>query len=456
MQSNDVFAVEISDKVLLYAPRHNVTALVNRPAAQAIRAGFSEQSAELPARLLDMVARLRQPGRAAPPVRTGALTAPLFLGLIPTRGCNLGCRYCDFAAPKTTSPIMDVALARSAIDAYFDLLCAHGRQEAEVHFFGGEPFYAAEVVHFAVDYAILQAAKLGLTVRFEATTNGLYGALRSQWIADHFDTIVLSFDGPPDIQERQRPALGDGRAFETVAQSASIFSAAPMEFILRACVTNESVARLPEIALWFAENFRPDAVCFETLMPSPLAEAAGLTSPDPYAFAWQFDAAAELLKERGISTVLSTADLSVYRARFCPVGQDALIVSPDGNVDACYLLESDWEQRGLEMRLGRVAEGGFKFAPGAVDRVRALADERQAQCAHCLCRYHCAGGCLVNHHPSAPGQFNAMCSQTRLITLIQLLKQLGQTEALRVWQLDPAAQAKALWQPTDRLAEMKL
>ena len=48
---------------------------------------------------------------------------------------------------------MSLRLARQAVDAYLRILAENGSRHAEVHFFGGEPFFAEEVVHFVVNYA---------------------------------------------------------------------------------------------------------------------------------------------------------------------------------------------------------------------------------------------------------------------------------------------------------------
>lgn len=453
-----IFSVQVGDNYLIYAPLHNLVALVDRRAAQSIRAALLNETAPPPA-VRAIVEQLRSPGKPVPGARTGPLDNPFFLGLIPTRGCNLGCRYCDFSAPKNASPVMMLSLAREAVNAYFELLRAAGRRQAEVHFFGGEPFYAEAVVHFVVEYATLRAGELGLTVRFEATTNGLYHPARCQWIADHFDTIVLSLDGPADIQERHRPSLNGRGTFPVIARNAKILSEGPVELILRACVTAETVNRLPEIARWISREFRPSTVCFESLTASPLAQAASFTPPDPWEFSRNFDLAARILAGYGIETVLSTADLRTCRASFCPVGKDALIVSPDGAIDACYLLKDDWEQKGLNMRLGRLNGRGLEIAPEALQRARNLTVHQKPLCADCLCRFHCAGGCHVNHPASAPaGRFDDVCVQTRLVTITALLKQLEQNELAREWLADRPASEVSVWQRTDRLCsdEMRL
>lgn len=446
----EIFALPVGERFLIYAPLQALTALVDRSALHCLQAG--RQSLDpVPAALQPILGRLQTPPQTLTP-RSGPLDAPLFLGLIPTRGCNLGCRYCDFAAPKQASPVMDLGLARAALEAYFALLRAAGRRRAEIHFFGGEPFYAGAVVHFAVEQAAARAAELGLSVRFEATTNGLYSAARCRWIADRFDTLVLSLDGPPEVQERQRPALNGRPAAALVIRNAKILSDGPVELILRACVTSETVARMPATAEWMGREFRPAAVCFETLTTSAQSEAAGLTPPDPWEFARGFDAAAQILNAQGVEAVLSTADLRAPRLSFCPVGGDALIVSPDGTVAGCYLLAEEWARRGLDMRLGRLNGRGFEIDPAASARLRNLTVLDRPLCAECFCRYHCAGGCHVHHDTSAPaGRYDAVCIQTRLVTVTTLLRRLGQHDLAAAWLRDRAAAEAAAWQRSDRL-----
>jgi len=486
----DIFIVPVLDKFLIHAPLHNFATLVDREAARQIRAGLLSKEAAVSESVRPMVAYLRSPGAPAPTARTGPVDNPFFLGLIPTRGCNMGCPYCDFAAPKTTSAVMDLELARQAVNVYMTLLVENGRNHAEVHFFGGEPFYAEEVIHFVVGYATMRAAELGLTVRFEATTNGLYNVGRCQWIADYFDTVVLSLDGPADIQNRNRPAVNGRGVFDTIARNAKILSEGSIEFIVRTCITNDTIPRMPEMARWVSRDFRPSSVCFETLTYSPLAETAGFELPDPWEFARNFDLAARILEEYDIETVISTADIRTLQATFCPVGRDALIVSSDGAIDACYLLKKDWSRNGLNMRFGRINLSGrpqprsngcilsaadmplidlqpaskeispwpaLEIDHEAVQRVRSLNVHNRPLCTHCLSRYHCAGGCHVNHDTSAPpGRFDDLCIQTRLITIANLLKEMNQPDLVDEWFADRPALEASVWQSTDRLCSQEI
>jgi uncharacterized protein len=447
----DVYSVPIGERHLIYAPLHHLAALVDDCGIEQLRAGLEGGGTVQPA-VAPILERLRSPGAPPPERRQGDLADPLFLGLIPTRGCHLGCSYCDFGALPSGKPVMTLGLARDAIDAYTELLASRGRTAAQVHFFGGEPFDAEEVVHFAVDYARRRAADLGLTVHFEVTTNGAYSTPRCEWIADNFDVVVLSLDGPSEIQDKQRPTFAGGASSPVVNRSARILSDGSCELMLRACVTQDSVGRMEEIASWISREFVPSAVCFETLVSTPRSDAAGLAPPDPWEFARHFLAAARLLARAGIDSLVSTVDLGSCRAYVCPVGRDALIVSPDGGIDACYLPRDSWH--GLNLRLGEIRHGQLDVSAPALQRARGLSVLDKRLCADCLCRFHCAGGCPVGHDTNrAPGEYDDMCIQTRLVTFGRLLERIGRHETVDEWLADRPALEASVRRPSDRLCD---
>jgi len=212
---------------------------------------------------------------------------------------------------------------------------------------------------------------------------------------------------------------------------------------------------MPEIAAWFAEEFQPAAVCFETLVSSQLSQANKIQPPDPWAFARGFGQAAAILAGHGIETVLSTADLSYPHLSFCPVGKDAMIVTPDGLIHACYLLEEDWQREGLDLTYARLeasAAGGFLLDQPALDHIRQLNVENYPLCADCFCRFNCSGGCHVNRRAALSAhEYDATCIQTRLVSASVLLNRLGQEALSQHWLADPGIHATTVLRKGDRL-----
>jgi uncharacterized protein len=452
---HSIFAIPVLDQFLLYAPLHNLAALVDRTAVRCLRDRCLSGKTIARGQLSEIAHILDAETEPEPSPRQGDFIPP-FLGLLPTRGCNLSCRYCGFRASRESQEVMDLELARDAVNWYMDVVGGAGVRHAEVHYFGGEPFCVEEVLDLTVHLARTRAREAGCTVRFEAATNGAFSEARCRWAADNLDTIVLSLDGPADIQDLHRP-YGDGQgSSETVERSARILSEGSADLFLRACVTRETVDRMPEIAAWFCENFRPRGVCFEPLQPTAQSSAVQLEPPDPWDFARNFVQAAWILEPHSVQPVYAAADVHTRRVTFCPVGKDVAIVSPDGTISACYLLQRDWEARGLDLRLGRIEDGNVQLHADAVASARSLNVHNKPFCARCFCKWHCAGGCHVNHAPAGPpGAYDRLCIQTRIIALRNVLHAMGQDHLAREWLRDREAVERSAYQPSDLLLDLE-
>lgn len=199
----NMFLIPILDRFLLYAPLHNLIALLDRAAVLQLRANIRHGQAITAGPLRDIALALGNSNGLPPLPREGEFV-PAFLGLLPTRGCNLACCYCGFAQ-EGTQQAMSLNLARNAIDWYLDIVSRAEEKHAEIHFFGGEPFCAPEVIDFAVHLGRARARQAGCSIRFEVATNGVFDEKRCRWIADNLDSVVLSLDGPPEIQGLHRP-----------------------------------------------------------------------------------------------------------------------------------------------------------------------------------------------------------------------------------------------------------
>ena len=453
-----IFVLPLPGRDLIYAPLHHVAALVNRLAAQQVQEALLSTEQSSAPQLTEIVQRLRVSLQTVPQPKQGELM-PAFLGLIPTRGCNLACAYCGFVPAGEPTGAMPLPLVRDAVEWYLDLVGRAGMQTAEVHFFGGEPFCAEEVIDVAYHAARLKAAQVGCTVRFEVVTNGAFSEERCRWAADSLDVVILSLDGPATVHDQHRRRRDGRGSFEQVARSARILSQGAAELAFRVCVTEETVETqgLPEIAAWLLQEFRPVSVCFEPLQPTAQSEAAGLSPPDGWAFARGFIQAARILEASGVVPVYTAADIQARRVSFCPVGQDVTIVSPDGTVNACYLLRRDWEAQGLDLRLGSMGNGTVHLDAGAVETTRNLNVWNKPACAGCFCKWHCAGGCHVNHRLApTPGAYDRQCIQTRIIALRNVLKALGCEGQMSEMLGSPELLARTVLQPSDRLAEVRL
>ena len=449
----DIYILPVPDACLIYSPLRRVTALVNQKAAAMLKAQLEKGNhADVPGSLYNLVQELQTPVSAPPSERSGPVQ-PMFLGLLPTRACNLACAYCDFGASQAPQETMDYRIATAAVDWMAKTAKELNWDTFEVHFFGGEPFFAGDVVDVAVHRARMVAEQFGLIPRFEVATNGVFDEQRARFVGYYFDTVVLSFDGFHEIHNRQRGG------FETVTRTAQILSQSPTELCFRVCVSQESVHQLKQITQWFCEAFQPSIINFEVLQPTSESEAAGLKPPDPYDFAVHYVRASRIVERFGIEAVYASAATQTLRHSFCPLGKDALIVSPDGRVSGCYLPQQEWQTRGLDLDVGwflplpgQTGAKDMQLEHEKLAALRRMVMNKPHRCERCFCRWTCAGGCHVKHsYPGCAPEYDDFCIQTRIITACVLLAELGFEAVIEKLLADRAAMQTLALHASDQL-----
>ena len=451
LKSRDVFHLSAGKLHLLFSPLRNVAVALNKPAVDRVRAAFFGGEPITGGALLELADALAA-DPVMPPVPSG-LARPPFLGLILTRGCNMACRYCDFAS-HSPGHVMSPDLVSQAVAAWAKWIHEAGEDTLALHFFGGEPFTQPDLVEIAAHRTRLFAAQFGMRVHIEASTNGLLSPRALGFVIDHFSAIVLSLDGQAADHDLHRPLHGARSSFADVWATASTLSDSPVSLCVRCCISEANVTRMEEIALWLCSTLRLESITFEPLVSNPESQSAGLLAPHPLDFARGFVRACRAACRAGVDCVYSPLS-DRPRHTVCPVGRDAFIIAPDRTVRSCYLRRRDWQAAGLDMCIGMVTpEGKLEIDPAAVQRLRDVVTDR-VRCRRCLSRWMCAGGCIVTETP--PGHFleyTPFCQQTRLIQVCTLLENLGLTAETDALLADKQAVARLWEQPCDFLESM--
>jgi uncharacterized protein len=441
-------ALPLLGRFLLVDPLGEAAALVNGAALKALVRG------ELG--VPELFPGSRAPRRSRPESAVADPFVPLFLGIVPSRRCDMACAYCAFASGDS-GEVLEGRLAAAAVRSYAELCSRAGLDELRVQFFGGEPFVEMEIVETVVHAARFAAADRGLVARIEACTNGFCDEPTAAWVGDYFDSVTLSFDGLA-AQDRHRPGRGGLPSAARVERTAAIFALSQARLELRACVSELNQGELEAIALRAAERYRPDVLVFEPLAPCGAAIESGLSPPDPLAFASSFLRARRSMVPFGVRVVHAVSELEGPRASSCPVGRNALILSPGGALSACYLPREESLAAGFDLDLGRVdEEGRIELDHDSLLRVAAAASDKEA-CEACFCRWSCAGGCVVHNRP--PGSTRAagsggaaaypdFCRLTRLLSLCSILEGMGQGELAEELCASPEA-ARGLCEPPER------
>ena len=133
-----------------------------------------------------------------------------------TQSCNLRCIYCyGEGGEYGHKGNMEEKTAFQAVDWLIDQ--SGKRKKIYIGFFGGEPFLNFPLMQKIVDYARKRAHKVDKKVDFHATTNGtLLDEKQINFIQDQDIDVLVSFDGPREIQDAQRPFAGGKGSYDFI------------------------------------------------------------------------------------------------------------------------------------------------------------------------------------------------------------------------------------------------
>ena len=184
---------------------------------------------------------------------------PTCLTIYSAAACNLNCIYCF--AEKVHAQKMQLSgdLIFSAAEKVL-----RNCKELQVPFTvvfhgGGEPMQ-----DFNLPGLLLNLNRMadGAQVIFHSyiATNGVMDADRANWMAANFDEIGLSVDGPPEIQNLQRPGKTGVETAAAVERTAGILKKIKGSLSVRATVLPDNFKRIPEIVSYLKNNLDADEI----------------------------------------------------------------------------------------------------------------------------------------------------------------------------------------------------
>jgi uncharacterized protein len=357
--------------------------------------------------------------------------------LFPTTRCSLRCVYCYAAAGDGPVREMPLAVARAAIDTVVAAVLENGGEELSLGFHGGgEPSLHPELIIGAADHARRAAERHGLSIRLHGAFNGMASPERGvgRYILDHFSEISLSCDGPPSVQDTQRPTVGGGPSSPAVIRTMTALDRRETAYGVRMTVTEESVDGLAEAVAWIIDHHLPRRIQVEPVFYQGRARRDGFRPVPRDRFVRELVHARATGKSAGVEVFYSGARLDVLTRRFCQAPCRALVVTPDGDVTACFEVHGRSHPAADRLIVGRYdGSGGFSIDRAALAaRINRTAD-RIPECKGCFCKWHCAGDCATRE----PGGDSDRCRLNRELIIHQLLDRIHRSGGL-VWRGEPA------------------
>lgn len=322
------------------------------------------------------------------------------LTLLLTRRCNLGCTYCyAFAKPNGASMPVDIALG--AVE-WFANQAPKPKLRITFHG-GGEPTLEQNLIKIVVKR--VGEIRRDRKATFLITTNGTATKKFIDWMMDKKFGISVSMDGPPEIQNRNRPFIGGGPSSTVVENNIRYLVTHSYPFTIR--VTYSSADDIVKIVRYFGD-LGVKKLHLEPLFPYGRNYNAvefgkkshyEVYSPTGGELVKKFVQAMDICREYGIK-IYNGHLIHFTRGigYFCgSASGKSMVVSHDGLITGCLEVVDSEDKDSVPFLLGHWIPNDRSFSVD-LDKIKKFQNRHAdtlTECKDCFARYSCAGGCSV-------------------------------------------------------------
>lgn len=400
-----IYSAHFDDYVLFYAPR--VVFVLDKPGHAAVlrhieTIGAKRYLNELPFQAnqpiaQQIAARIVRSSRDALDAAADASREDFSaecLTLYVNNQCTLRCRYCYSLPDAKANETLGEAGVRSAARLVAEMCSARKRPFTVVFHGGGEPAMHPKQVDRLCRIVTEEADQFKLQPQTYIATNGAVSEKTAHWLATRFDLVGVSCDGPPDIQDRNRPSR-DGKALsKRVERTMSILKSHKRPFHVRVTISRDTVERQTEIVSYLADRFAPVEIRMEPVYANPSGELP-LELSDSACFVDGLLAAKAVGAAQGVSVTTSITRPDAIYGRYCNVLRHVVNLAPGDVATACFLASRPEEISAHGLKTGSLhpANGIFRLDIERISSLIARCSSKPVGCEECLCSYQCTYGC---------------------------------------------------------------
>jgi uncharacterized protein len=312
-----------------------------------------------------------------------------------TQTCNLKCVYCyEEEGKKSTAGNMDEKTAFRAVDWMIGQ--AGKMKKLHIGFFGGEPFLNFPLMKAVVEYSERKVAEVDKQVSFHTTSNGtVLDDEKIAFIKDHDIDIMVSFDGPREIQDAQRPFANGQGSYDSIMPKIKKLLAAVPKTHGHSVIVGDTDPRLVKKAM------REIGFTEITIMPASPSLFADKAKPErdlrvllqeieQESQTWlnlvknrDEKALKDLKAKSGLYPALTSLLLNSKRRHACGAGRGLVAVACSGDVYLCHRFVGR-----EQYKLGSVFDQELDRA-----EYQKSPTTGSGKCTGCFARFYCAGGC---------------------------------------------------------------
>lgn len=322
-------------------------------------------------------------------------------GICLTYNCQLRCNYCSFRSAEENQ----LTLTEADIRAYAAYLIKNiairklvNGSPKKLHLYfsgGGEPTYHKELFKTAVLTLEEECAKNDVELSLDLTTNGMISTPMIDFITEHFNSVMVSYDGMPYTQNKNRKAGSGVDTSDHVVQTIKEFGDRSERIIttVRTTLWHPDIPLLNEIATYIYEMF--PALNGWSVLPIIATGRAveqadsSIFDTNEYDFVTQYFETKQMVKERyGKDNISSPMFLNDCSNIFCgQLEPSAGWLMPGGKVITCL------ESKEHSSVIANMRNGTVEIPDTYRSSLVRTYKEKFSQCRDCFAYRFCKGGC---------------------------------------------------------------
>lgn len=326
--------------------------------------------------------------------------------------CNLKCVYCAAGGDGSFGDTLKHIEIEKVYEQIRMVLHDIPRGETfSLTFFGGEPLVAPETIRQLARFTRLQVAGRDIRVKFRVITNAtLVTPAIAELLASIGCHVMVSLDGPPEINDKNRPTRGGLGSTERTIRG--IDELVKVRDRLGSITANAVFGKhnTDVLATYkFLREFSFDSMNFDFAAETDDSEASRAYQESlakTADFAYLHGGENELRKIEMFDAYFKALDEQRRLNNHCGAGKSHLTIDGRGRATACQ-----WFVGQSSEDLGQAGKLDHERLKSYAPRLNELNN-----CQSCWARYLCGGGCMfVNQlkNGSKHKKDNDFCDRTR-------------------------------------------
>lgn len=322
-------------------------------------------------------------------------------GICLTYNCQLRCTYCGYSSQENNT----TSLTLTDIEAFtihiiknikIKKMLYNIQDKLKVFFTGGgEPTYDWLVFKSVIEMIEHKCIENNIEYSFDLTTNGLLSNDKIKYIAGHFDSVMVSFDGTPNVHDNNRINTRNSNGHKIVVNTISKLTQCTKKpyVTVRTTIWQYDFNKMTEMADYIHSFFRNvDEWSLLPIIPVGRAEARIKTSADKletYDYFKSYMALKNYISENKLDIQLSTP---MFPLHLCEIFCGSLFVKcpwlmPDGSIVTCI------ESKNMKTIVGNISDAVVNIKNSYSDKIMQKYREKYIGCKNCFAFRLCKGGC---------------------------------------------------------------